>query len=91
MNLKIQVFSLIFSLIFGVLFGTLVNLNYKLIFNKNIKIKIIGTFTLILDISLIYFLVIKRINNGILHVYFLFIFLVGCYIGFTLTTFLRKR
>ena len=38
MNLKIQVFSLIFSLIFGVLFGALVNLNYKLIFNKNIKI-----------------------------------------------------
>lgn len=91
MNLKIQIISLVFSFVFGVLFGILINLNYKLVFNKNVKIRIIGTFSFLLDISLLYFFIIEKINYGILHIYFLLILFVGTYIGFTLTTFLRRK
>ena len=91
MNLKIQIISLVFSFVFGAFFGILINLNYKLIFNKNIKIRIVGTFSFVLDISLLYFFIIEKINYVILHIYFLLILLLGIYIGFTLTTFLRKK
>ena len=55
MNLKIQIIILVFSFVFGGFFGVLVNLNYKLIFNSNLRIRAMGTFSLILDLSLLYF------------------------------------
>lgn len=91
MNLKIQIITLAFSFIFGILFGIIVNINYSLLFNKNRKIKCFGNFILIIDVSLFYFLVIKRINNGILHLYFLLILVLGFYFGFSYTKFLRKK
>lgn len=90
MNLKIQIIILVFSFVFGGFFGALVNLNYKLIFNSNLKIKIIGTFSLILDLSLLYFFVLKKINNATLHPYFLLVLFFGFLVGFSYSRFLRK-
>ena len=91
MSLKTQLWSLGFSFIFGILFSILLKVNYKILFTTKKHIQILGNFLFLLDVSLFYFLSIKFINNGILHVYFLIIFFVGWYIGnILLNIFLKK-
>ena len=90
MSLKYQIIIIIFSFIFGIFFGFLVNLNYKIIFNKKNIIRLLGSFFLCLDMSLLYFLIILKINYGILHIYFLFVLFLGFYIGITGTRKIRK-
>ena len=75
MNLKMQIVLIIYSLLFGVLFSFLLRINYKIIKNKSKGIKNIIIFLFTLNAVFIYFLVLKKINSGILHVYsFLLIF-----------------
>lgn len=81
MNLNIQIYSLIYSFIFGVIFSVCTELNYRLLFSKNKLIKILFTFIYIVDFSLIYFIFLKKINNGIIHNYFLLSIVVGYLVG----------
>ncbi len=77
MRLSIQIYSLIYSFIFGIIFSVFTELNYRFLFSKKIVIKIIFTFIYIIDFSLLYFIILKRINNGIIHNYFLLSILLG--------------
>lgn len=81
MNLKVQLLSLGFSFVFGVIFSILVKLNYRVLFNVKKHIQILSNFLFLLDVSLCYFVCIKIINNGILHIYFLILFFIGWYFG----------
>ena len=65
MGLKEQIISIIFSFSFGIILSILYNLNYYLLFNKNRIFKIIFNFIFVFDLVLIYFLIIKMINNAI--------------------------
>ena len=91
MNLKVQLLSLGFSFGFGILFSIFIKINYKLLFLSKKYIQIISNFLFLLDMSLCYFLIIKYINNGILHVYFLLLFLFGWYIGNYILNKFRKK
>ena len=84
MNLKLQIYSFVFSFLFGIILSVFTNLNYGLLFNKNKKIKILGNFLFLFDFSLIYFLGIKLINNGILHIYFFFSMFTGYLLSFVI-------
>ena len=77
MELKIQIYSLLFSFLYGILFFFLVNINYKYLYHKKIIIKIIINILFIINNVLIYFIIMKLINNGVLHIYFLFTILGG--------------
>ena len=77
MNLRIQIVSLFFSFGFGIIFSICTNLNYRFLFTKNIYFKVIITFVYILDFTLLYFLLIQKINNGIIHIYFFLIIGIG--------------
>ena len=91
MSLKVQILSFIFSFVYGLLFSGLVKINYNVLFLAKKKIQIIGNFLFLLDIALCYFLIIRYINDGILHIYFLILFLFGWYIGnFLLDRIIKK-
>lgn len=91
MNLYLQLLSLLFSFVYGVLFSVFVKLNYNLLFFSNKYIKIFSNFLFMLDVSFGYFLILKYINSGILHVYFLLLFIFGWYSGYSLLDrFLKK-
>lgn len=91
MNLKIQCLSLVFSFIYGMFFSFFVKINHKFLFNSKGIIKVLCNFLFMFDVSLGYFFLIKKINNGILHIYFFIMFLLGWYIGFTfIVKFLKK-
>ena len=77
MILNIQIYSLIFSFFYGFLIYFILELAYKLIYNKKIFLRIIFSFLFSLICSLIYFFILIYLNNGILHEYFFLMILFG--------------
>lgn len=77
MDLKLQIISLIYSFLFGIFFSICTNINYKFLFSKNMFFKIVFTIIYIVDFSLLYFIILKKINNGVIHSYFLILVTLG--------------
>ena len=76
-SLDIQIKSLIFSFLYGVFFSILLNVNYKFVFeSKGIK-KILINIFFIIDNVLLYFIILRFINNGIIHFYFVLALFMG--------------
>ena len=90
-DLKIQIISILFSFVFGFVFYILVFLNRYVLFNVKKYIQIVSTFLFMFDMSLLYFICIKFINNGIMHPYFLLSFLFGFWLCFLLLDKLSKK
>lgn len=82
MGLRTQIISLLFSFVFGIIFSICTNINYKFLFCKNLAFKITITIIYVVDTSLAYFLIIRRINEGVIHSYFLLSVALGFFIGF---------
>lgn len=76
-SLDIQIKSIIFSFLYGIFFSLLLNVNYKFIFDsKGIKKLLINAF-FIIDNVLLYFIILRHINDGIIHFYFLLSLVLG--------------
>ena len=90
MNLSEQVVALIFSFIYGGVLSVLYNFNYNILFYKNRVVKIIFNILFILDLVLIYFLVMRKINNAIIHPYFYLFIIFGFSLFFDFSKRFRK-
>ena len=77
MELSIQVESLLFSFFFGIIFSIVVNLFSNKLYNTRLSSQIINSFIISIVFCLIYFILIKKINNGVIHIYFIFMILFG--------------
>ncbi len=77
MDLKQQVISMLFSFFFGLFLGGVYNLNYNLLFKLTNLKKFFFNIIFIFDLVLIYFIVIKKINGGIIHPYFYLLIILG--------------
>lgn len=77
MDYKIQLLSFLASFIYGIFFCISNNLNKKLIKNEKIIFQYINTFLFIINITLLYIIIIYKINQGIFHIYFLITTLLG--------------
>lgn len=87
MDLNIQINLIIFSFVFGMLFSLLITINYKFLYQgKNIFRFIVNLMIIIVSV-LIYFIGIRKINNGILHIYSLLLIIVG----FICENFIRSK
>lgn len=91
MNLKVQIISLAFSFVFGVFYVLLLKISGRVLFSSKWLISILGSLFFNIFLSLVYFLLLNMINNGMLHVYFLFIFLLGCYSGYLILKWYGKK
>lgn len=91
MNLKVQLLSLGFSFFYGILFSFLVNVNYQFLFAKKKFFKITMTFLFLLDMALLYFLILRYLNQGIIHIYFFIMIIVGFYVTFPFSKKFRKK
>lgn len=90
MSLSEQFLSIGFSFIYGVVLSLLYNFNYNLLFNKEKVFKIVFNILFVLDLVLIYFLIIKKINGGIIHPYFYLLIILGFVSCFDVSKKLRK-
>ena len=90
MNLEIQIQVLVYSLMYGMFFSLVMNLCYRYIFYTKTYYKVIINFLFIINMVLIYFIILRKINNGIFHSYFLLMIILGIFIGNNKTKVLRK-
>ena len=79
MILILQIKSLLFTFIYGIFFTFTFNVNKSYLLNKNIFYRVIINFLFIIDHILLYFILIRIINNSILHIYLFPIFILGIF------------
>lgn len=72
-----QLLSFIFSFGYGIIVSYFYNLNYNFIYKSSILYKIVINFLFCINMGLIYFLLMRVINNGVIHIYFVMSFLGG--------------
>lgn len=80
MNLETQIKLIIFSLFFGAFFALMIDINHKYLYSNKKTFKIIFTFFFIIVNIFIYFLILKKINEGILHIYSLICIITGFFV-----------
>ena len=85
MILKIQIYSLLFSYLYGLIFYFLVRLNKKYLYNN--KLSFVIDILFVIDNVLLYFIILRYINNGIFHIYFSLMIILG----FTTSHFIDKK
>lgn len=76
MKLNIQITTLLFSILFGIYFSFFLDI-FKKILLKNKTLQFIFSFIIILINSILYFVILLKLNNAILHPYYIFAFLIG--------------
>lgn len=81
MNLKVQIISIFFSFLFGIVCIIFYKKALKYLLNKKIESKIIYNFFYFISCSLLFFLILRQINYGVLHTYFLLFLIFGGFIG----------
>ena len=90
MELKIQILSIIFTIIYGLLFGILYNLSYIFLFKTSLRYKILNNILFSINIFLIYFIVMLKINFGDIRILFIILLLVSFTLFVRLTNNLTK-
>lgn len=90
MSLDTQIISLLFSFGYGILVSYLFNLNYNFIYLSSLLYRVVINILFCVDLALVYFLLIKVINYGVIHIYFVFAFLLGFILFVNRYKFLRK-
>ena len=75
--LNIQIKSIVFSFLYGMFFSFLLNLNYKFIYYSKGILKILINIFFVVDNVLLYFIILRYINNGIVHFYFILSLVIG--------------
>lgn len=91
MELEVQITSFIVSFVFGYFFSFLLNLNYQYLFGTRKWAKIIATVFFILDNTILYFILLRWINHGVMHPYFFFMIVLGFCFGNYYTKKIRKK
>jgi hypothetical protein len=81
MDLTIQLQVLTVSFVYGILFSYLLKLEYRYLFESKFLYKLFLTVLFIFDNYLLYFIILKAINNGMFHIYFLFLLILGFLFG----------
>lgn len=77
MNLVIQIKSLLVSFLYGVFFYMFFRMNTKYLYYEKLLVRIIISFLFSLDMALLYFIILKEINSGIIHPYFIGMIIIG--------------
>ena len=77
MNLETQIQSMVFSLFFGMFYSLLFNILYSCFFKTKKYIRFISTIIFVFFMNSIYFLILIKINSGILSYYFIFMAFIG--------------
>jgi len=82
MSAQLQLFLVIFNFFYGNLSFLLFILNYFFIKNETLLVKVLLTMLFSIDLTIIYLIIIYKINYGIFHIYYLLSFLLGFYLAY---------
>jgi len=90
MELSIQLQAITVSFVYGILFSYLIKIQYRYLFESKLYYKILITTLFIFDNCLLYFLILRMINNAMFHIYFLLLIILGYLFGVKLLKTRRK-
>lgn len=77
MSLKLQIYSVFFSFLFGIFFSVTLLFIYKKIKLKKRAWRVLFNLLFILTHTFLYYFILEKVNNGILHPYCILSILVG--------------
>ena len=77
MNLKVQLYSFIASFIYGFFFFLMLEINSRFIYSSSKIVRIIASFLFVIVNVFLYFIILMRINNGYIHIYFFLCIILG--------------
>ena len=77
MNSYIQLLVIVYSFCYGFFIYKLNKIQMNILLNKNIFNKVLIMFLYCNIIALLYVLILIKINNGILHLYFIMSLIIG--------------
>ncbi len=77
MPLSQQILTIFSSFGYGLFFYLLVYFNRKILFQKKLTKRLVSNILFILDMTLIYFIMIRYINNGIITYYSYLFIIIG--------------
>ncbi len=85
MDLSIQLQVLTVSFAYGIFFSYLLRMQYRFLFESKLFYKVFITLLFVFDNCLLYFLILRTINYGVFHIYFLILLILGYLFGNYLT------
>lgn len=91
MLLNTQLQSLFFCFIYGLFFSVIYNISYKYLYGRKIVYKLVTSFLFVTDNVLLFYIILVRINHGIIHPYFILMLLLGFLLGNIWTKKLRMK
>ncbi len=91
MNNSIQLLSFLLSFLFGICFSFASHYHYEMVSHLKKVPRYVLTFLFILDVSLFYVLIMYYLNNGVIHIYFVIVTLVGYCLEGKITSLIKKR
>ena len=77
MNLFVQIKLILFSFLFGIYLSFTLNINYKYIYKTKFIYRLATNTMYVLFNTLLYFVILLKINQGILHYYSLICIVLG--------------
>jgi len=91
MNIKLQIITLVVSFFYGIFFSFFLSLNYKFIYSDKKIFKTIISFLVVIINALLYFIILRKINYGIFHIYEILALILGFIIENWISTIIAKR
>jgi len=91
MDINVQIKTLLISFVYGIFFSFFLGLNYKFIYSDKKIFKIIISFLIVILNVLVYFIILKKVNNGIFHIYEILALISGVIIENWLSGIVAKR
>lgn len=80
-SLEIQIMTFAASFVFGIITFLLYKISKKFIVNINNIMRFLVSIIFIIDLVLLYFLMLRTINDGVFHIYFALVSFVGVFIA----------
>lgn len=81
MNLETQIITILFVFSFSLVYSLIFNLFYKYLFYQNKYFLLFYNCSFMLIMYFLFIICLTIINNGIIHIYMLFIFIIGFWFG----------
>ncbi len=81
MALSLQINSLLYCFLYGLFFSLGYNLNYKIMKDAKMLFKILVDFVFVLNNILLFYIILLKINFGVIHPYFIMMLAIGFIVG----------
>ncbi len=89
-NLEMQIQSLLISFVYGMFVAFLYNYHYKFIYYKKKWLRLPFSLIFCLDATFLFFILMLKINYGLIHLYFILSVILGFFLGVVKTKSIRK-